>query len=145
MNKVYLSGEIHSPWRNKIINLSNQSKLNIDFLTPELDHDTSDLIGSRILGDEESSFWTDRKSALINSIKIQSGIKNSSLVIVKFGEKYKQWNASFDAGFAAALGIPIILIAPSEFNHPLKEIMATSKAVCRTEEEAIEILKYTFQ
>ena len=72
MNKVYLSGEIHSEWRNKIINLSNQSKLNIEFLTPELDHDTSDLIGSRILGDEESSFWTDRKSALINSIKISA-------------------------------------------------------------------------
>jgi len=139
---VYLSGEIHSDWRNKIIEAVNSKGLSVSvsFSVPELDHDASDSCGVEILGAESSSFWKDHKAAKINSIRIRSGIKNADVVIVKFGEKYKQWNAAFDAGYATALGKPLVVIHPEEFTHALKEVDAA--AVANSEEQAVQILEY---
>lgn len=139
--KVYLSGEIHSNWRAAIIDGCKAKSLDIQFLTPEREHSNSDDAGD-VLGAEENSFWKDHKSAKINSIRISNGIRNADVVVVKFGEKYRQWNAAFDAGYCAALGKPYIVVHPEEFNHALKEVDAAAKATASNEEQVVEILAY---
>lgn len=138
---VYLSGEIHSSWREDIIDGCKQLALPIEFLTPVTVHEASDDAGT-ILGSEADKFWYDHKSAKINAIRIKSGIQKSDIVIIKFGEKYRQWNAAFDAGQAAALGKSYIVIHEEEFTHALKEVDAQAMAVAKTSEQVVEILKY---
>jgi len=139
---VYLSGEIHSDWREEIKKAVEQKGLAIDFFEPVTDHSASDNIGIDALGDEDKSFWKDHKAAKINSIRIKNGIESADIVIVKFGEKYRQWNAAFDAGYAAALGKPYIVIHPEDFTHALKEVDAQAMAVAENENQVIEILEY---
>jgi YtoQ family protein len=140
--KVFLSGEIHSNWRDDIIKGAEKSNLPVNFEHPELNHAKSDHCGPEILGKEEKDFWNDRKSAGINSIRIRNGIKNADIVVVKFGEKYKQWNAAFDAGYAAALGKSLIIIHSEEHNHALKEIDANAQATASSEHQVVDILSY---
>ena len=143
MLKVYLSGEIHTNWRDEIINKCKDLNLNITFYSPVTDHELSDDIGIKILGNEEKKFWHDNKSAKINAIKTRSSIKKSDIVIVRFGEKYKQWNAAFDAGYAAALCKSLIIIQNDEHQHALKEVDAAALAVTKNTDEVVQILKYT--
>lgn len=138
---VYLSGEIHSDWREAIINGVEKAGLPITFLTPVVTHQASDNAGD-VLGEEENSFWKDHKSAKVNGIRIKTSIEQSDLVIIKFGEKYRQWNTAFDAGYAAALNTPYIVIHPEEFTHALKEVDARAAAVASDENQLITILKY---
>lgn len=140
--KVYLSGEIHSDWRKELISLSKKTNLAVTFLEPETDHSLSDNMGVKILGSEENRFWHDNKGARLNSIRIKKNITDSDIVVVKFGDKYKQWNAAFDAGYAAALGKSLVIMHDSENQHALKEIDAASMAVVQTNSQLIEILKY---
>jgi hypothetical protein len=121
MMRVYLAGEIHSNWREEIIQLSEKEKLDITFTSPVIDHEASDNCGVEILGVEE---------------------KESDVIIVKFGEKYKQWNAAFDAGYAAALNKSIIVIHNEEHQHALKEVDASAAAVASDQKQAFQILKY---
>ena len=100
MERCYLSGEIHTNWREEIIEKCNKLNLPIDFLSPVTNHELSDDVGGNILGEEDNKFWHDHKSAKINSIRTKNAIEQSDIVIVRFGEKYKQWNAAFDAGYA---------------------------------------------
>ncbi len=137
---VYLSGEIHSNWREEIMQKAETANLPITFLAPITDHEASDNVGIDILGDEEKGFWKDHKAAKINNMRIRAAIEKADIVVVKFGEKYRQWNAAFDAGFAAALGKSIIVIHPEEFTHALKEVDAQALAVAQTEDQAIDIL-----
>ncbi|MGD1959588.1 MAG: YtoQ family protein [Fulvivirga sp.] len=139
---VYLSGEIHSDWREEIMEGARALGLPIEFSTPVITHDASDNVGVAILGDEDSGFWKDHKAAKINAIRIKSGIENADLVIIKFGEKYRQWNAAFDAGQAAALGKSYIVIHPEDFTHALKEVDAQAMAVAQTSDQVVKILKY---
>ena len=97
MITVYLAGEIHSNWREEIINLCKIDKLDIKFTSPVTNHENSDNVGVEILGGEEKNFRIDQKGANINSIRTKKSIQDCDIVIVKFGEKYKQWNAAFDA------------------------------------------------
>ena len=143
MLKVYLSGEIHTNWRDEIINKCKDLNLNITFYSPVTDHELSDDVGIKILGNEEKKFWHDNKSAKINAIKTRSSIKKSDIVIVRFGEKYKQWNAAFDAGYAAALSKSLIIIQNDEHQHALKEVDAAALAVTKNIDEVVQILKYT--
>ena len=143
MLKVYLSGEIHTNWRYEIINKCKDLNLNITFYSPVTDHGLSDDVGIKILGNEEKKFWHDNKSAKINAIKTRSSIKKSDIVIVRFGEKYKQWNAAFDAGYAAALSKSLIIIQNDEHQHALKEVDAAALAVTKNTDEVVQILKYT--
>jgi YtoQ family protein len=62
--------------------------------------------------------------------------------VVRFGEKYKQWNAAFDAGIASALNIPLIIIHGADHQHALKEIDAAALAVTKTPKEVMQILDY---
>ena len=143
MLKVYLSGEIHTNWRDEIINKCKDLNLNITFYSPVTDHGLSDDVGIKILGNEEKKFWHDNKSAKINAIKTRSSIKKSDIIIVRFGEKYKQWNAAFDAGYAAALSKSLIIIQNDEHQHALKEVDAAALAVTKNTDEVVQILKYT--
>ena len=124
MLNIYLAGEIHSDWRDEIIQLTKKNDLNVNFSSPVTDHDASDNCGVEILGNEETQFWKDNKGAKLNAIRTRKEIENSDIVIVKFGEKYKQWNAAFDAGYAAALNKSLIIIHSDEHQHALKEVDA---------------------
>ena len=145
MLKIYLAGEIHTNWREEIIELSNQEKLDVTFTSPVTDHESSDNCGVEILGDEEKSFWKDRKGANINSIRTKKSIQDSDVIIVKFGEKYKQWNAAFDAGYAAALNKSIIIIHNEDHQHALKEVDASAVAVAKDQHQVVRILKYILE
>ena len=145
MLNVYLSGEIHSNWREEIINLSKEEKLNILFSSPITDHEASDNCGVEILGEEEKKFWKDNKGAKINSIRTRKSIIDCDIVVVKFGEKYKQWNAAFDAGFATALNKSIIVIHNDEHQHALKEVDAAAVAVAKDQHQVVRILKYILE
>jgi len=140
MYTVYLAGEIHSNWREEII--SGCKDYDIKFLAPENEHQSSDDIGKNVLGEQGSSFYNDHVSAKINSMRSHTYIKQSDIVVVRFGEKYKQWNAAFDAGYANALDKKLIVIHPEEFIHALKEIDAAASAVVSTQAQVVEILKH---
>ena len=145
MLNIYLSGEIHTNWRDDIINLCKKEKLNVSFTSPITDHEASDNCGVEILGKEDKKFWKDNKGANLNSIKTKKSILDSDLVIVKFGDKYKQWNAAFDAGYAAALNKSIIVIHNDEDQHALKEVDAAASAVVKDHDQVVRILKYVMQ
>ena len=142
MLNVYLSGEIHTDWRDEIIKLCNNEDLSVRFSSPNTDHESSDNCGVEILGDEDNNFWKDNKGASINSIRTKKAIKDSDVVIVKFGEKYKQWNAAFDAGYASALNKSIIVIHNDDHQHALKEVDASAVAVAKDQQQVVRILKY---
>lgn len=139
---VYLAGEIHSDWRDRIIDGAAEAGLPLEFLAPVTDHPASDGVGVDILGPEENDFWKDHKGALVNAIRTRTAIERSDVVVVKFGEKYRQWNAAFDAGFAVAMGKQLIVIHPPELTHALKEVDGAAQAVAETPEQVVEILEY---
>lgn len=139
--KVYLSGEIHTDWRNEIMQGCAELGLNIAFYSAVTDHDASDAAGD-MLGVEENSFWRDHKSAKVNAIRTKTLLEQSDIAVVRFGDKYKQWNAAFDAGYCAALGKPYITLHDEDIIHPLKEVDAAALAWATTTDQVIEILKY---
>lgn len=139
---VYLSGEIHTDWREQIIQGCQQHGLNILFTSAVTDHDASDAAGD-LLGAEEKPFWRDHKSAKVNAIRIKTQIESCDVAIIRFGDKYKQWNAAFDAGYCAALGKPYITLHDETLIHPLKEVDAQAMAWATTPEQVVELLVYT--
>ena len=139
---VYLSGEIHSDWRERIAAGVRESDLPVTLLAPITDHDASDACGVRILGEEPKSFWADHKGAGVNAVRTRSLIEKADVVVVRFGDKFRQWNAAFDAGFAAALGKTIITVHPPGLDHALKEVDRAAMAVAETPEQVVEILRY---
>lgn len=138
--KVYLSGEIHTDWRDVIIR--GAKDLDVSFDSPVTDHEASDDCGVAILGPEENKFWHDRKGAQMNAIRTRRGIAGADVVVVRFGEKYRQWNAAFDAGMAAALGKSLIVLHGPEHQHALKEVDAAALAVAEQPEQVVQILRY---
>lgn len=141
---VYLSGEIHTDWRERIIQSCEEKELPITFTSPVTDHEASDKCGVKILGEEPNRFWEDRLGANINNIRTNNLIMDADVVVVRFGAQYKQWNAAFDAGYAAAMGKSLIIVHDEDVNHPLKEVDAAANAVCRTPEQVAEIFEYLF-
>ena len=140
---VYLSGEIHTDWRDEIIQKCKNLNLPIEFLSPNTNHELSDDVGVKILGEENKKIWHDNKSAKINSIRNKNAIERADIVVVRFGEKYKQWNAAFDAGYASAMSKSLIIIHSDENQHALKEIDSVAQAVVKNVDEVIKILNYT--
>jgi len=141
--KIYLSGEIHSDWRERIRDGIKAKNLPIEILSPVTNHEASDDCGDVILGKEEQPFWKDNKAAKINAIRTRKLIEDADVVVVRFGDKYRQWNAAFDAGFASALGKSIITLHDEALIHPLKEVNAAALASAQTPEQVVEILSYT--
>ncbi|MDB4101200.1 YtoQ family protein [Planktomarina temperata] len=138
--RIYLSGEIHTDWRDQIIAACGD--LNLSFDGPVTDHAVSDDCGVEILGAEPNKFWHDRKGAQLNAIRTRTGIEQADVVVVRFGEKYKQWNAAFDAGYAAALGKPLIVMHQDEHQHALKEVDAAALVVAQTPQQVAAALRY---
>ncbi len=138
--RVYLAGEIHSDWRDRII--EGAADLPIVFDAPVTDHQASDDCGVVILGPEDKPFWKDRKGAGLNAVRTRTLIAAADVVVVRFGEKYKQWNAAFDAGYAAALGKPLIVNHGPDHQHALKEVDEAANAVCETPEQVVAALRY---
>ncbi|MFD2738233.1 YtoQ family protein [Sulfitobacter aestuarii] len=138
--KIYLSGEIHTDWREQIT--EGAADLDVSFDSPVTDHAASDDCGVAILGEEADKFWHDRKGAQINAIRTRKGIAEADVVVVRFGEQYKQWNAAFDAGYAAALGKSLIILHGPDHAHALKEVDAAALAVAQSPQQVVQILRY---
>jgi len=143
--KLYLSGEIHTDWREQIEAGCKAANLPVSFSAPVTHHEASDDCGVAILGAEPNKFWHDHKGAQINAIRTRTLIQEADIVIVRFGEKYKQLNAAFDAGFASALGKPSIIMHQAEHAHALKEVDASALAVAETADEIVDILRYVIK
>lgn len=138
---VYLSGEIHTDWRQQLMDGAQAQGLPIRFTSAVTDHETSDAAGD-LLGAETDSFWRDHKSAKVNAIRTKTQIESCDIAVVRFGDKYKQWNAAFDAGSCAALGKPYITLHDSSIIHPLKEVDAAAMAWAQSPAQVLEILAY---
>jgi len=139
---VYLSGEIHSDWRERIIDGAETAGLATQFASPVTDHASSDDCGVAILGGEDQAFWHDHKGAKVNAIRTRTLIDRADIVVVRFGDKYKQWNAAFDAGYAAAMGTSIITLHDPDLRHALKEVDGAAMATAETPEQVVQILDY---
>ena len=140
--KVYLAGEVHSDWRKRIADGIEAAGLPVTLLAPVADHSASDNAGVGILGPESETFWADHKGAGVNAIRTQTMLRHADVVVVRFGDRYRQWNAAFDAGFAAALGKPIVTLHDPDLSHGLKEIDRAAMATAETPEQVVEILRY---
>jgi YtoQ family protein len=138
---VYLSGEIHTDWREKIKQGAQALALPIIFTSAVTNHEASDAAGD-VLGAETNSFWRDHKSSKVNAIRTKTLLEQCDVAVVRFGDKYKQWNAAFDAGFCAALGTPYITLHDEDIIHPLKEVDGAAMAWAQTPEQVVEVLKY---
>lgn len=137
---VYLSGEIHTDWRDQII--KGAADLDVSFDSPVTDHAASDDCGVAIMGAEADKFWHDRKGAQLNAIRTRKGIEMADVVVVRFGDQYKQWNAAFDAGYAAALGKSLVILHGPDHAHALKEVDAAALAVVQEPVQVVQILQY---
>ncbi len=138
---VYLSGEIHTDWREQIKNGTDALSLPITYTSAVTNHDASDAAGDHLRAND-NNFWRDHQSSKVNSIRTKNLIEKCDIAIVRFGDKYKQWNAAFDAGCCAALGKPYITLHDESIIHPLKEVDAAAMAWAQTPEQVVETLKY---
>ena len=87
---VYLSGEIHTDWRERIEQGVKEQGLPVTFSAPVTNHAASDDCGVEILGEEEQAFWKDLTGAGVNAIRARTLIERADVVVVRFGDKYKQ-------------------------------------------------------
>ena len=142
---VYLSGEIHSDWRERIAEGVSEAGLPVELLAPVTDHEASDDVGVDILGAESEGFWKDHKGAGVNAVRTQTLLRRADLVVVRFGDKYRQWNAAFEAGYAAALGKPLIILHDPELTHALKEVDRAAMATAETPEQVVGVLRYVLE
>lgn len=138
---VYLSGEIHTDWRQRLKSGCKAYDLDVNFTSAVTNHEASDAAGD-MLGKESLDYWRDHKSAKVNAIRTKTLIESCDVAVVRFGDKYKQWNAAFDAGYCSALGKPYITLHDESIIHPLKEVDGSAMAWATTPEQVIEILKY---
>ncbi len=138
---VYLSGEIHTDWRDQIMQGAAALELPITFTSAVTDHAASDAAGD-VLGAEDQAFWRDHKSAKVNAIRTKNRLEQCDIAIIRFGDQYKQWNAAFDAGYCAALGTPYITLHDAKLIHPLKEVDGAAMAWAQTPEQVVTLLRY---
>jgi YtoQ family protein len=142
---VYLSGEIHSDWRDQIAAGIERAGLPVELSAPVTDHAASDDAGAGTLGEESEPFWRDHKGAGVNAIRTQTLIRNADVVVVRFGDRYRQWNAAFDAGYAAALGKPVVTLHDPDLDHALKEVDRGALATARSSEQVVDVLRYVIE
>ncbi len=138
---IYLSGEIHTDWRDQIIAGAQELDLPVAFTSAVTDHEASDAAGD-MLGPASEGYWRDHKSSRVNSIRTRTLLQQCDLAIIRFGDKYRQWNAAFDAGFCAAIGKPYVTLHADDIVHPLKEVDADAQAWAETPSQVVDILRY---
>lgn len=141
---VYLSGEIHSDWREEVRRGAEDAGLDVVFTSPVTDHSASDAAGDHLRKNDDA-FWRDHQSAKVNAIRTRTLIEQADFVVVRFGEKYRQWNAAFDAGYCAALGTPYVTLHDADLVHPLKEVDAAAQAWCETTQQVVDTLRYVLK
>lgn len=139
---IYSTGEIHSDWREVIAEGVKEKNLPVNLTSPNTSHEDSDDCGAIILGMQEERPNWDKIGASMNAIRTQTLLKEADIVVIRFGEKYRQWNAAFDAGFASALGKPLITLHPPAISHMLKEVNAGANVVCEEPEQVVQTLVY---
>ncbi len=139
---VYLSGEIHTDWRDQISKGVEDEGLPVDLVSPVTDHASSDDCGAEILGAEENTFWHDHKGAKVNAMRTRTLMDSADLAVIRFGDKYRQWNAAFDAGYAAAQSIPYVTLHDPALTHALKEVDGAAMAVAEQPEQVVRLLRY---
>jgi YtoQ family protein len=142
---VYLAGEIHSDWRERIEAGTREAGLPVAFSAPVTDHAASDDAGVGTLGEESEQFWRDHMGAGVNAIRTQTLIRDADVVVVRFGDKYRQWNAAFDAGYAAALNKPTVTLHGTDLDHALKEVDRAAQATARTADQVVKVLSYVIR
>ena len=81
----------------------------------------------------------------MNNIRTKTLIKEADIVVIRFGPKYRQWNAAFDAGYAAALNKSVITLHPPEISHMLKEVNANASVVCNDPSQVVDTLSYVIE
>jgi len=139
---VYLSGEIHTSWREEIIQGCQKLNLQIEFSSAVTNHERSDAAGDG-LKIQDDNFNRDHQSAKVNALRTKTLINNAHIVIVRFGNKYKQWNAAFDAGYCAAINKPYITLHDEDIIHALKEVDSSAQAWATTPQQIVDLLSYT--
>lgn len=142
---VYLAGQIHDDWRKQLKTKAIEKNLQIEFTGPQEEHDLSDDIGAKVLGEQPNKVVHDDAASGINNFRTELMLKKSNAVIALFGDSYKQWNTAMDAGIAIGLGKPLILIRPDNLVHPLKELSNKAHVTVETIDQAIQVLEYYFK
>ena len=132
---IYLSGEIHTDWRERIIDGTKSAGISAAFTSAVTD----------LLSPSSQGFWRDHKSAKVNAIRTRTLIQKCDIAVVRFGDQYKQWNAAFDAGQCAALGKPYITLHDESIVHALKEVDGAAMAWAQNPEQVVDILAYVIE
>lgn len=138
---VYLSGEIHTDWRDRIRQGASERGLDIRFSSAVTDHAASDAAGD-LLEPTSEGYWRDHKSSGVNAMRTRTLIAQCDLAVIRFGDKYRQWNAAFDAGQCAALAKPYISLHDEALVHALKEVDQAANAWAQTPEQVVDLLAY---
>src|SRR5690625_1579930 len=141
---VYLTGEIHSNWREELQEKAQDKKLPLTFVAPQTDHDRSDGIGEEILGEQPNALYRDETASQINNFRTTVLLQKADVVIALFGEKYRQWNTEMDTSTAIAMNKPTIIIRPESLIHPLKELSNKANVTVETVDQALQVLQYVF-
>ncbi len=142
---VYLAGEIHTDWRDELVEKVKAKGLDYEFVSPQLVHDRSDNIGEDIKGKQPNNYFRDLAASDVNNFRTEVLMNKADIVIALFGEKYRQWNTAMDLSTGIALGKPTIMIRPEEFIHPLKELSRKTNVTVETVDQAVEVLAYVFE
>ncbi|WP_431804476.1 YtoQ family protein [Halobacillus andaensis] len=142
---VYLAGQIHDDWREKVRKTAKERDLPIHFVGPQENHERSDRIGEEILGSQPNKRLTDDAASDINNFRTQLLLEKADAVIALFGESYKQWNTALDAGLAVQADKPLILVRPESLIHPLKELSNQANVTVETIDQALDVLSYVYE
>lgn len=142
---VYLAGQIHADWREKLMEVVEQKGLEFDFVYPQTDHDASDAIGEKILGEQPGAYYRDDAASDMNNFRTSVLMEKADIVIALFGEQYRQWNTAMDATTAINKNKPLIIIRPGNLIHPLKELSNKAHVTVETVEQAVQVLEYIFE
>ena len=138
---IYLSGEVHSAWREELKQQAAARGLPVRFTSAVTDHASSDAAGDH-LPPASDGYWRDHKSAGVNAMRTSTLIRQCDLAVVRFGDEYRQWNAAFDASALTALGKPYVTLHGAQHVHALKEVDAGAMAWAETVEQVLETLAY---
>lgn len=142
---VYLAGEIHTDWRQDLIDKTHSHDLDLKFVHPQLVHDRSDSIGEDIQGTQPSAYFRDLAASDINNFRTEVLLQKADVVVALFGQDYKQWNTAMDLSTGIALGKPTIMIRPESLIHPLKELSRKTNVTVETVDQAAQVLAYIFE
>ena len=144
---IYLAGEIHSDWRDELRRRLDTLQLpaDIEFVGPQELHQRSDDVGEDILGEQPSARYRDLLGGQINNLRRRVQLNRADVCVAYFGPQYKQWNTAADAGAAAALDVPVILVRDPEHTHALKDLDAFAAVTVETLEQAAQVIAYIFE